>query len=59
MSDLDEVERWLSGELRPAVRGKRNPGTALGRGLSTLATRLLGGEKRRYEQRTETFRTGK
>lgn len=58
MSDLDEVERWLSGELRPAVRGKRNPGTALGRGISTLATRLLGGEKRRYEQRTETFRVG-
>jgi hypothetical protein len=56
MSDLDELERWLSGELRPAVRGRRNPGTALGRGISTLATRLLGGEKRRYEQRTETFR---
>lgn len=57
MSDLDELERWLRGELRPAVRGRRNPGTALGRGLSTLATRLLGGEKARYEQRTETFRT--
>jgi hypothetical protein len=56
MSDLDELERWLRGELKPAVRGKRNPGTALGRGISTLATRLLGGEKRRYEQRTETFR---
>ena len=58
MSDLDEIERWLRGELRPAVRGKRNPGTALGRGLSRLATRLLGGEARRYEQRTETFRIG-
>jgi hypothetical protein len=56
VSDLDELERWLRGEFRPAVRGKRNPGTALGRGISTLATRLLGGEKRRYEQRTETFR---
>ena len=56
MSDLDEVDRWLRGEAKPAVRGKRNPGTALGRGLSTLATRLLGGESRRYEQRTETFR---
>lgn len=56
MSDLDELDRWLRGELKPAVRGKRNPGTALGRGLSTLATRLLGGESRRYEQRTETFR---
>ena len=58
MSDLDEIERWLRGELRPAVRGKRNPGTALGRGISRLATRLLGGEKRTYEQRTETFRVG-
>jgi hypothetical protein len=58
MSDLDEVEGWLRGELRPAVRGKRNPGTALGRGFSRLATRLLGGENQRYEQRTETFRIG-
>jgi len=58
MSDLDEIERWLRGELRPAVRGKRNPGTALGRGLARLTTRLLGGENRRYEQRTETFRIG-
>ena len=58
MSDLDEVEGWLRGELRPAVRGKRNPGTAVGRGFSRLATRLLGGENQRYEQRSETFRIG-
>ena len=37
LSDLDEVERWLRGELRPAVRGERNPGTVVGRGLKTLA----------------------
>lgn len=55
-SDLDEVERWLRGELRPAVRGERNPGTALGRGVGTLMTRLLGGASRRYEGRTGTFR---
>lgn len=55
LSDLDEVERWLRGELRPAVRGERNPGTALGRGLKTLATRLLGGEKREYAARTAVF----
>ena len=59
MSDLDEIDRWLRGELRPAVRGKHNPGTALGRGLSRLATKLLGGENRRYEQRSEIFRVGK
>ena len=59
MSDLDEIDRWLRGELRPAVRGKRNPGTALGRGLSRLATRLLGGENHRYEQRSAVFRLGR
>jgi len=56
LSDLDEVERWLRGELRPAVRGEKNPGTALGRGVRTLVVRLLGGEKRHYEARTGTFR---
>jgi len=56
LSDLDEVERWLRGELKPAVRGKKNPGTALGRGVRTLVVRLLGGEKRHYEARTGTFR---
>ena len=56
LSDLDEVERWLRGELKPAVSGKKNPGTALGRGIRTLVVRLLGGEKRHYEARTGTFR---
>jgi hypothetical protein len=55
LSDLDEVERWLRGELRPAVRGQRNPGTVLGRGLKTLASRLLGGERREYVERTGVF----
>ena len=56
LSDLDEVERWLRGELKPAVSGKKNPGTALGRGVRTLVVRLLGGEKRHYEARTGAFR---
>ena len=56
LSDLDEVERWLRGDLKPAVRGKKNPGTAVTRGLRTLVVRLLGGEKRHYEARSGTFR---
>lgn len=56
LSDLDEVERWLRGEFRPAVRGERNPGTALTRGLRTLLVRLLGGRKQQYQVRTGTFR---
>jgi len=56
LTDLDEVERWLRGELKPAVRGKKNPGTAVTRGLRTLVVRLLGGEKRHYEARSGVFR---
>lgn len=56
LSDLDEVERWLRGELKPAVRGQKNPGTAVTRGLRTLVVRLLGGEKRHYESRSGTFK---
>lgn len=55
LGDLDELENWLRGEFRPAVRGERNPGTALTRGIRTLVVRLLGGEKRRYEARSPTF----
>ena len=56
VSDLDEVNAWLRGELRPAVRGQRNPGTALSRGVRSLTTRLLGGERREYGARTAIFR---
>lgn len=56
VSDLDELERWLRGEFRPAVRGKRAPLPALQRGLGTLLSRVLGGETRHYEARSGTFR---
>jgi len=56
LTELDEVEQWLRGEVKPAVRGKKNPGTAMSRGMRTLVIRLLGGEKRRYEARSGTFR---
>lgn len=55
VSDLDELERWLAGEARPAVRGQRSPAGALSRGLRTLATRVLGGEVRKLEARSATI----
>ena len=55
MSDLEEVQRWLKGDARPAVQGKRNPGTALVRGLRSLITRLLGAEVRHLDGRTRPF----
>ena len=58
VSDLDELQRWLRGEFQPAVRGRTNPASAIKNGLGTLLSRLLGGERRHYEQRSETFTAG-
>ena len=55
VSDLDQLERWLRGELRPAVRGENSPLSAIGSGAKTLVTRILGGERRHYEKRSATF----
>lgn len=56
LSDLDEVQRWLRGELRPAVRGRRNPGAAVSSGVRTLIVRVLGGERIVYQATTGVFR---
>lgn len=56
VSDLDELQRWLQGDLQPVVRGRRDPFTALGRGFGTLLSRILGGTKRHYEAKSGTFR---
>lgn len=56
MTELDEVERWLRGELRPAVRGQRNPVTPVTKGLRTVFVRLIGGERRHYQLRSAAFR---
>ncbi|MGQ0650424.1 MAG: hypothetical protein ACT4P7_23030 [Gemmatimonadaceae bacterium] len=56
VGDLDELQRWVKGDLSPAVRGQRNPGTALSRGARTLLSRLLGGERRILETRSDRFR---
>lgn len=56
LSDLDELQRWLKGEARPAVQGKKNPGTAVTRGLRSLGSRLLGAQVRHLEQQTRPFK---
>ena len=55
LSDLDEVESWLRGEIRPALRGDRNPGTAVTRTVRSFFVKLLGGERRHYQTQTRTF----
>ena len=56
VSDLDEVERWLKGDLGPAAHGEKNPATAIGQGAKTLITKLLGGQEKHYEARSKVFR---
>jgi len=54
--DLDEVGRWLQGEVRPVLTGKSNPASFLVRGVRTVASRLLGGEQRGYDAQSPRFR---
>jgi len=55
LSDLEELERWLRGELGPAVSGNRSIVDAMGEGAKRLLIRLLGLPSRRIEVRSERF----
>ncbi|MBR9990798.1 MAG: hypothetical protein KFH98_13640 [Gemmatimonadetes bacterium] len=56
VSDLDELERWMQGELQPAVSGQRSVPGAIGQGAKRLLLRILDLPERRYEARTGRFR---
>jgi len=56
LSDLEELERWLSGELKPAVSGERSVPGAIGEGAKRLLIRVLALPTRTFELRTEKFR---
>lgn len=56
LSDLEELRRWLSGDVQPAVEGDSNVGRALERGLRRAFVRLIGIPTRRYQARTSIFR---
>ena len=56
LSDLDELERWLKGELQPAVSGERSLPGALGQGARRLFMRVLALPERRFEGRSDRFR---
>ena len=51
-TDLDALQQWLRG---PTAPGRSNPITAIRSGIGTLFSRMLGGDKRHYEARSELF----
>lgn len=55
LSDLDELERWLGGELEPAVRGDGSVTGAVGTGVKRLLIRVLDLPARRYIARSGRF----
>jgi hypothetical protein len=55
-SDLDELERFLEGDLGGVTEGKEGIGDALGRGATRLLLRLAGLPSLRVESRSEGFR---
>lgn len=55
MSDLDELERWLQGQLQPAVSGQRAVPAAIGQGARRLLLRLLDLPHRRADARSPRF----
>lgn len=56
LSDLEELQRWLRGDLAPAVSGEEPVENAVGTGVRRLMVRMLGLPARRYRVRTSTFR---
>lgn len=56
LSDLEELQRWLRGELGPAVRGDSDVEGAVARGFRRLFARVLGLPTRRVDLRSSTFR---
>jgi hypothetical protein len=54
-SDLDELERFLDGDLGDVAQGRGNVGDALGRGATRFLLRLAGLPSLRLEARSDAF----
>jgi hypothetical protein len=55
-TDLQELSRWLSGDVGPAVSGGANFGDALARGAQRVLVRLAGLPRQQLEARSPTIR---
>lgn len=57
-TDLQEIERWLKGEVAPAVQGGGDLGDAIVRGAQRVLVRIAGLPRLSLEARSESFRVG-
>ena len=58
-SELAEVERWLKGDVGPAISHTGNIGDALADGFRRLLIRFSGLPRRSLEARSEVFEAGR
>lgn len=58
-SDLQELERWLKGDVSPAVSGSGSLGDALLRGAQRVLVRIAGLPRLNLEARSAEFRPGR
>lgn len=55
LSDLEELRRWLQGDLAPAMDEGEPVGSAVGRGVRRLVVRVLGLPTQKHEARSPAF----
>lgn len=55
LSDLEELQQWLRGDLASAVAGESRVEDAVGSGVRRMFVRMLGLPARRYRVRSPTF----
>jgi hypothetical protein len=58
LSDLEELQRWLQGDLAPAVAGEQEVEGALAKGFRRVLVRALGLPTQRFRVRSPTFTMG-
>lgn len=57
-TDLEELTRWLKGDVSPAVSGGGNVGNALARGAQRILVRIAGLPRLTLETRSPAFHHG-
>ena len=58
LSDLEELQRWLKGDLAPVIEGGSNVEGALAKGFRRIVVRALGLPARRFDLQSDPFRIG-